>query len=38
MYVYEKYKPQIPHISPENNVEIDRVWCQHWKILPLNLL
>ena len=29
MSVHEKYKPQntpqIPHISPESNVEIDRV-------------
>ena len=29
---------KIPRISPESNVEIDRVWCKHSKILPSNLL
>ena len=29
---------KIPLISPESNMEIDRVWWQHSKILPSNLL
>ena len=28
---------KITRISPESTVEIDRVWCQHSKILPSNV-